>query len=251
MVREAAAFLIYVEKQSPEFQKAQDRLQRKLTKLFNDVAKEMNRQIKNPNLLTNVETIVAPLSEARDEFALIVSEELSKPPSIQLPRAAIERLKDQGAMSASKMINRMQTKIASIINVAQAEGATILDVQGELVSTVRNLTANEIKTIARNEMNLANALRQQQDYIDHGVQFHQWFATLDDVTRESHEDLHLEIVRVGDTFSNGLRYPQDRNGDIGEWINCRCDALPFIMPRGYYPPPGQEQFRESDLGRLQ
>ena len=42
-------------------------------------------------------------------------------------------------------------------------------------------------------------------------------------------------------------YPGDMLGSAEEVINCRCQALPFIMPFGYIAPPGMAQFREDDL----
>jgi hypothetical protein len=59
--------------------------------------------------------------------------------------------------------------------------------------------------------------------------------------------MHGQIVRVGDQFSNGLRYPGDRTGEIAEWINCRCTTVPFIMPIGFIAPPGVLHFYEDEL----
>jgi hypothetical protein len=56
-----------------------------------------------------------------------------------------------------------------------------------------------------------------------------------------------EIIRMGGVFSNGLMYPGDMNGKAAEIINCRCQALPFIIPYGYIAPPDMAQFREDDL----
>ena len=52
----------------------------------------------------------------------------------------------------------------------------------------------------------------------------EWEATLDDRTRESHRELDGERIQVGETFSNGLRYPGDPAGDPSEVYNCRCRA---------------------------
>jgi hypothetical protein len=45
-------------------------------------------------------------------------------------------------------------------------------------------------------------------------------------------------------------YPGDRDGDIKEWINCRCTTVPYIIPYGYIAPPGRVQFREEDLVKI-
>ena len=83
-----------------------------------------------------------------------------------------------------------------------------------------------------------------------------WVTAHDDRVRglketdtADHVELDGEIIRLGDTYSNGLKYPGDTDGPIEEWINCRCANAPFNMPYGYTAPP-LEQFRESDLIRI-
>lgn len=49
-----------------------------------------------------------------------------------------------------------------------------------------------------------------------------WMATLDGRTRDSHRKLDGETIGVGETFSNGLRYPGDPDGPAEEVWNCRC-----------------------------
>lgn len=248
MIQEAQVFLIFAEKQSPEFVKAQAALERKLTKLFNDVAREIDAQVKSGKVLTNIQTVSAPISNAKSEFILLINNEIKR--AAFIPDSIKVQLREQGEISAKKMLARMQSKVAKIIETAQAEGLGAKDITKDLSKVFTTMSEGQVKTIARNEMNLASALRNQQNYLDLGVQFQQWSAIVDDVTRDSHLDLDGEIVRIGDTFSNGLRYPHDHSGDIGEWINCRCDSLPFIPPRGYVAPPGMNQFREEDLIKI-
>lgn len=60
----------------------------------------------------------------------------------------------------------------------------------------------------------------------------QWLATHDERTRDSHAHLDGETVHYNEKFSNGLRYPQDPQGEAGEVYNCRC-AMREIT-RGFY-----------------
>ena len=60
----------------------------------------------------------------------------------------------------------------------------------------------------------------------------QWLATKDERTRDSHAHLDGEIRKWNERFSNGLRYPQDPQGEVGEVYNCRC-AMREIT-RGFY-----------------
>lgn len=48
----------------------------------------------------------------------------------------------------------------------------------------------------------------------------QWLATPDGRTRDSHVELDLEVVELGENFSNGCEYPGDPGGDPAEVYNC-------------------------------
>lgn len=48
----------------------------------------------------------------------------------------------------------------------------------------------------------------------------EWVATLDDRTREEHQELDGEIVDMGERFSNGEEYPND--------VNCRCSVVAYF-----------------------
>ncbi len=56
----------------------------------------------------------------------------------------------------------------------------------------------------------------------------EWISTSDSATRDSHLAIDGEIVAVGETFSNGLQYPGDGNGDPSETVNCRCVIAPVV-----------------------
>ena len=49
-----------------------------------------------------------------------------------------------------------------------------------------------------------------------------WLSTSDGRTRSTHKHMNGETIKVGGTFSNGLRYPGDPEGKAGEVYNCRC-----------------------------
>lgn len=56
-----------------------------------------------------------------------------------------------------------------------------------------------------------------------GIQIEkEWIATLDDRTRESHQELDGVRVPYDEKFSNGLMYPADPSGEPCEVYNCRC-----------------------------
>jgi len=104
----------------------------------------------------------------------------------------------------------------------------------------------ELARIARTETNSTQNAIAHETIVDLGIGYEQWIATDDDRTRESHVELDGQIVRTGDTFSNGLLYPGDTDGELEEFINCRCRVRPYILPRGYVA-PASSYFYEDDL----
>jgi uncharacterized protein with gpF-like domain len=58
----------------------------------------------------------------------------------------------------------------------------------------------------------------------------QWWATLDDRTRETHRAAHEQIRDIGQPFEVGgeaLAFPGDPAGSPKETINCRCRVVPY------------------------
>jgi SPP1 gp7 family putative phage head morphogenesis protein len=70
---------------------------------------------------------------------------------------------------------------------------------------------------------------------EEGVSHHVWVSAKDNVVRDRHR-IDGEIVRVGEAFTNGLRYPHDDLGTAGMVINCRCVTAP-VMREEFGPVP--------------
>ncbi len=92
--------------------------------------------------------------------------------------------------------------------------------------------AYRAETITRTEMmrayNLANFAR-AQDASD-VLPYHQWRTARDRRVRASHAALEGKIVKVGQEFAPGLRFPHDPNGIARETISCRCRAFAIYQP---------------------
>jgi uncharacterized protein with gpF-like domain len=74
------------------------------------------------------------------------------------------------------------------------------------------------------------SLTRSDIFKEEGIEKIQWVSSGDERVRESH-DID-EIIDFGDTFSNGLRYPRDQQGEPGEIINCRCAFIAVIEGTG-------------------
>lgn len=83
-------------------------------------------------------------------------------------------------------------------------------------------------TIARTETASAANAMQNEAFKAEGVERHEWASSRDAAVRDSHESLDGEVRKIGEAFSNGLKYPGDPSGPAEEVINCRCVAIPML-----------------------
>ena len=98
----------------------------------------------------------------------------------------------------------------------------------DAISGVMDGARGRSLNIARTETaQAANGVEHTVDVMA-GVQKHQWIATLDKNTRESHINMmQLGPWPLGEPFPNGCRHPGDmRCSDASEVVNCRCNAIP-------------------------
>ena len=171
-------------------------------------------------------------------------------------RGAEEDLFERVFLASQQTMARVEQSIMTILLDGYKSGKGIDYVANQINQRFGQLTTWESKRIARTEIHNSHNTAVKDTYTELGVEYTMWITAHDDRVRglkptdtADHVELDGEIIRLGDTYSNGLKYPGDTDGPIEEWINCRCANAPFNMPYGYTAPP-QEQFKESDLIRI-
>lgn len=153
-------------------------------------------------------------------------------------------------------LNRVTNQIKTIILDGYQTGNGIKYVANQLTKRFTQLETWEANRIARTEIHNSHNTAVMDTYQEIGVEYTMWITSHDDRVRglkptdnADHVSMDGEIIRLGDTYSNGLKYPGDTDGPIEEWINCRCANAPYVLPYGYTAPP-QQQFHESDLIKI-
>ena len=174
-----------------------------------------------------------------------------------------------GTLSTAEddLLNRtFEASIGTLMRVDQSIKTIITDgyKSGQGINFVANLIRDrfgqlqgwEAKRIARTEIHNAHNRAVMDTYQNYDVQYTMWVSAKDDRVRTykkgdkaDHRILNGQIIRLGDTYSNGLKYPGDTDGPLVEWINCRCSNAPYVIPYGYAAPP-MEQFTENDLIKI-
>jgi SPP1 gp7 family putative phage head morphogenesis protein len=159
-------------------------------------------------------------------------------------------------IASQRTLMRITNQINQIITDGYRSGKGINVVANDLTRRFGQLQTWESKRIARTEIHNSHNKAVIDKYNETGVQYTMWITAHDDRVRglkptdtADHVALDGEIIRLGDTYSNGLRYPGDTDGPIEEWINCRCSNAPYVLPYGFAAPP-QQQFTENDLIKI-
>ena len=171
-------------------------------------------------------------------------------------RGAEEDLFERIFIASQATMARVEQSIMTILLDGYKSGKGINYVANELNRRFDQLTTWESKRIARTEIHNSHNTAVHDSYNEMGIEYTMWITAHDDRVRglketdtADHVELDGEIIRLGDTYSNGLKYPGDTDGPIEEWINCRCANAPYNMPYGYTAPP-MEQFTENDLIKI-
>ena len=128
------------------------------------------------------------------------------------------------SVSKDKLWNQRRMKSAVLQSALKGESIPKLAKRLEIVvgmnktSAMRN--ARTMMTASHNQ----GKLDMGYEAAEMGIKLQKkWLATFDDRTRDSHIEMHGEIVDFDEEFSNGLMFPADPDGDDpAEIYNCRC-----------------------------
>ena len=165
-------------------------------------------------------------------------------------RGAEEDLLERVFIASQATLTRVDTSIKLLLTEGYQSGKGINYVANLLIKRFDQLQTWEAKRIARTEIHNSHNTAVMDTYNEIGVEYTMWISAGDDGrTRDSHLEVDGEIIPIGGTYSNGLKYPGDTDGPIEEWINCRCSNAPFVIPYGYTAPPFSP-FREEDLIKI-
>jgi SPP1 gp7 family putative phage head morphogenesis protein len=162
-------------------------------------------------------------------------------------RGAEQDLLDKVFIASQATLTRVDTSIKLLLTEGYQSGKGINYVANLLIKRFDQLQTWEAQRIARTEIHNSHNTAVMDTYQELGVEYTMWISAGDDGrTRDSHLEVDGEIIPIGGTYSNDLKYPGDTDGPIEEWINCRCSNAPYVIPYGYTAPPFSP-FREEDL----
>ncbi len=136
--------------------------------------------------------------------------------AVQLLQMRVDKVKD----ITDTIRKELRGVLGDAISSGWSEDETADAIRGKF-----NIVQNRAPTIARTEIgNVINDSRFESfKYVGFGST--EWLSAKDDRVRPGH-DIDGEEAPLGQRFSNGLRYPNDPDGEPENVINCRCLTLP-------------------------
>ena len=117
-------------------------------------------------------------------------------------------------------------QLAEQIGEGIEAGETVEEI-AERVDSVFAAGMNRSRTISRTEVGRTFESGRVIGYGQAGVKRVEWLSAGDPDVRPSHQ-LDGEVITLGETFSNGLRFPLDPSGPPDETINCRCTTTAVL-----------------------
>lgn len=167
----------------------------------------------------------------------------------QFKESVRDRLWEKTYTFSKDTFNRIEGDFIKTLAHGYDEGLGIDEVARNLRHDFKGLRDHRLHSIARTEIQSAQNEGSHQTMKDYNVLYKQWLTVGDDRVRGNnpndpydHVFLHGQVVEMNEPYSNGMMYPTDRSGDIGDWIACRCRERPYIPRKGetilttpYYP----------------
>ena len=147
----------------------------------------------------------------------------------------LQQLHERVYTFSQDTLSRIQGNFAQHLGQAYEQGLGIDDAIRVIRDDFYNLRHNRLEVIARTEIQSAQNEGAAETMREYNVDYKQWLTVGDDRVRGDrphdqydHIEMHGQVVRMDEPFSNGLDHPGDRTGPLGEFINCRCRARPYI-----------------------
>jgi HK97 family phage portal protein len=210
-------------------------------------------------LTQDIEELVFSIDESKNALRPIADSEISGMlaeggMSIAEIAGVMFNSEAPGAIDAvGKRVNNIVDFVGSGINIPQesfnrVRESVIASIQeGDSVALasqrIRNLyegfSDQRALVIAQTEMGYAFNSGAFELYGQAGIPQHEWLSAGDADVRDTHLAAEAQgPIPVGQTFDNGLRYPNDPAGGPEEVVNCRCTTAPVVAAEtaiGYYP----------------
>jgi HK97 family phage portal protein len=128
----------------------------------------------------------------------------------------------------SQITDTVRRGLERVIREALDEQWTPAELAQELRQYYAGLSQWRAQTIARTELGRVYSAARIETFREADVREIEWLSARDELVRRDpfNHAIDGESVIMGHRFSNGLRWPNDEDGEPGNVINCRCIVMP-------------------------
>lgn len=178
------------------------------------------RELKKALTPAILEAIIAGGQDVFDELQISGTFDLVDQRAVDFFNRTIVKLKE--------ITGTLREEVRLTIQEGIAQSLTNADIV-EALKHDFNIAGNRARTIARTEVTSAANGGRVMAYFGSGIEKHEWVNSFDANVRELHQI--SEVVEVGTEFSNGLKWPGDKDGSGSSpenVINCRCTTIAII-----------------------
>ena len=206
-----------------ESNSAKSRTPEELLQWIDTVNRELEKDIiQNAASAAHKNALIAGANSIIDEIGLGMDLDLNDPMVIEHLQARAMKVRNV----VDTAYNRIKRSVVRGVNQGES-----VDQIAERIRKVSNVNQARSKDIARTEtFSSVNFGRWYQIGVS-GFTQKQWFTAEDEKVRETHGEMHGEIINVGEVWVVGmanLRHPGDYAGPPEEVINCRC--IEVVVP---------------------
>lgn len=138
-------------------------------------------------------------------------------------REQLRRHASQRAAKLEKLPQAVEDKLRASLSRGMANGEDARAISRRLDEALRDFQTGRLARAAETEGQVSYGAAQDEALRLAGFALKKWVTVGDDRVRDSHYLCESQgAIPVDRRFHNGLRFPGDLDGDVGEVANCRC-----------------------------
>jgi HK97 family phage portal protein len=170
------------------------------------------------------------LRKMKSDYGDAIEWNVTEPKVAQFVKRRAKKLKELKTLR----FRRAKKAIVKTVKVGMENNWTPQELAKELKETINDqvkTTMGQALVVARTEIGSISGMSRFDAFKESGIEKHEWLSARDyDVVRLSpyNHQIDGQTRRVGEPFSNGLKYPLDPTGAPGNVINCRCTTMPKL-----------------------
>ena len=134
-----------------------------------------------------------------------------------------EWLEEYGATQIVNINTTTRNITKKIIKDGMYNGDTIDMIADNLINNIGEYTKTRARVIAETEVHNTFSFVNNLTAVKSGFKYKKWVSSRDESVRPNHQKYDsMDMIKIDEEFSPGLKYPGDYNAPPSETVRCRC-----------------------------